>query len=207
MGCGTRLLNQLHHSRKDGTPFINLIMCVPLRDQSGRVRYYLGAQLDITDLVNDSTGLPSLKRLMQRHDSHRNLVKNSDNPVETIQKDELEQLGETFNPNELEKLIKLRQRQQLETEETSTKKDSVERREEHEPVRPPLADLDQGFQFNGEGSAPPLGYYKTVSLILQTLVKFQIDLFSTFSSVLLLLFGYCLHLPTCECLEFFNHPF
>ena len=31
--------------RQDGSPFINLIMCVPLRDQANNVRYYLGAQL------------------------------------------------------------------------------------------------------------------------------------------------------------------
>ena len=31
--------------RRDGSPFINLIMCVPLRDQANNVRYYLGAQL------------------------------------------------------------------------------------------------------------------------------------------------------------------
>ncbi len=141
-------------------------MCVPLRDQSGKVRYYLGAQLDITDLVNDSTGLPSLKRLVKRHSDHRNLVKNSDNPIETIQKDEFEQLSETFNPQELEKLIKLRQRQQNESEEKVIYRDSVELREERESQRTPLQDLDNTFQFNGEGSAPPLGYYKTVSALL-----------------------------------------
>ena len=145
-------------------------MCVPLRDQSGRVRYYLGAQLDITDLVNNSTGLPSLKRLMQRHNTHRNLVKSSDNPIETIQQDEFEQLGETLNPHELEKLVKLRQRQQAETEETGIYEEHVKEREERVSFRPQLADLDQCFRFNGEGSAPPLGYYKTVSAIFQNLV-------------------------------------
>ena len=142
-------------------------MCVPLRDQSGKVRYYLGAQLDITDLVNDCTGLPSLERLMQRHKDHHNLVKNSDDPVETIKSDEFEQLSETFKPHELEKLIKLRQRQrqQLEGEGGGFDKESAEYREARVSSNIPLADLDNTFQFSGEGSAPPLGYYKSVGAI------------------------------------------
>ena len=138
-------------------------MCVPLRDQSGKVRYYLGAQLDITDLVNDCTGLQSLKKLVQRHTDHRNLVKKSDDPVETLQQDEFEQLSETFNPQELEKLVKLRQRQQFESEEKLYCNGSLEEQDRRASSRVPLADLDSTFQFNGEGSAPPLGYYKTVS--------------------------------------------
>ena len=31
--------------RRDGSPFLNLVTCVPLRDKSNRVRYYLGTQL------------------------------------------------------------------------------------------------------------------------------------------------------------------
>lgn len=140
-------------------------MCVPLRDQSGKVRYYLGAQLDITDLVNDCTGLETLKRLVQRHGDHRNLVKNSDDPVESLRQDEFEQLSETFNPQELEKLMKLRQRQQLDTEEKITYTDSETLQEDRSSTRSPLAYIDNTFQLNGEGSAPPLGYYKTYLLV------------------------------------------
>lgn len=152
-------------SRKDGTPFVNLIMCVPLRDQSGKVRYYLGAQLDITDLVNESTGFTSLKRLMRRHENHGSLIKVSDDPVETIQQNEFEQLSETFNPQELERLVKLRQRQQLESEHKGVVKESEGQREALLSSRTPLASLDNTFQMHGEGSAPPLGYYKTYLLV------------------------------------------
>ena len=31
--------------RRDGSPFVNMVMSVPLRDKTNRVRYYLGAQL------------------------------------------------------------------------------------------------------------------------------------------------------------------
>jgi hypothetical protein len=139
-------------------------MCVPLRDQSGKVRYYLGAQLDITDLVNDCTGLASLKKLIHRQNENQGLVNNSDVPSESLQEDdEFEQLSQTFNPQELEQLLALRQRQHLKNEEKVNNEDSVYRQRIDDSFRTPLADLNNGFQINGGGSAPPLGYYKTVS--------------------------------------------
>jgi len=139
-------------------------MVVPLRDQSGKIRYYLGAQLDITDLVNKCTGLKSFEKLVQRQDEHRRLVNNGDVLAKNLQEDEFEQLSQAFNPRELEKLITLRQRQQLQSEENVIHPESVNKQEKDSLFRTPLQDLDSGFQLNGEGSAPPLGYYKTVSV-------------------------------------------
>ena len=139
-------------------------MCVPLRDQSGKVRYYLGAQLDITSLVNDCTGLGSFQKIIERNNDHQSHVTKGDIPRETFQRDEFEQLSEAFNPQELEKLISLRRRRQLQSEEGVSYSDPKERQRRHDsPSRIPLADLDTSFQLDGQGSAPPLGYYKTVS--------------------------------------------
>ena len=179
-------------------------MCVPLRDQSGRVRYYLGAQLDITDLVNESTGLESLKRLVHRHDKHSNLVKSSDAPVETIHKDEFEQLSETFNPQELEKLIKLRQREHAESEEKVAHNASAERQEKRASSSAPRADIDDAFQLNGEGSAPPLGYYKTVRAPISLPMYFQTNWCSISLFDLLHLFESCSLPLIYECLESFS---
>lgn len=141
-------------------------MVVPLRDQSGKIRYYLGAQLDITDLVNECTGLTSFKQLLQRQEGHQRLVNNGDVPVENLQDDEFDQLSQAFNPQELEKLVTIRQRQQLESKGKSNYPDSRNKTEKDAFYRTPLRDLDSGFEINGEGSAPPLGYYKTVSATL-----------------------------------------
>lgn len=152
--------------RKDGSPFINLIMCVPLRDQSGKVRYYLGAQLDITGLVNDCTGLATLKKIVERNNEHRSHVTNRDIPKETLQRDEFEQMSEAFNPQELEKLITMRRRQQLQSEEGVIYTESEKgQRGDDSTSRTPLTDLSNSFQLNGQGSAPPLGYYKTYLLV------------------------------------------
>lgn len=40
--------------RRDGSPFLNLLMHAPLRDSSGKVRYFLGAQVDISNLAQNS---------------------------------------------------------------------------------------------------------------------------------------------------------
>jgi hypothetical protein len=50
-------------SRRDGSPFMNLCMTAPLCDSKGTVRYHIGAQVDVSGLVKDGTGLDSLLRL------------------------------------------------------------------------------------------------------------------------------------------------
>ncbi|KAI5778775.1 hypothetical protein EDC01DRAFT_756590 [Geopyxis carbonaria] len=49
--------------RRDGSAFVNLLMVAPLRDGKGEVRYFVGAQVDVTQLVVDGIGLQSLKDL------------------------------------------------------------------------------------------------------------------------------------------------
>ena len=51
-------------SRRDGSPFLNLLMIAPLFDNRGSVRYYIGAQVDVTRLVEDGRGIDSFERLL-----------------------------------------------------------------------------------------------------------------------------------------------
>ncbi|MCJ1475944.1 hypothetical protein MMC13_004608 [Lambiella insularis] len=51
-------------SRRDGSPFLNLLMVAPLFDNRGRVRYFIGAQVDVTGLVEDGKGIDSFERLL-----------------------------------------------------------------------------------------------------------------------------------------------
>lgn len=50
--------------RRDGLPFMNLLMITPLLDSMGNVRYWLGAQIDVSGLIKDCSGLESLRRLV-----------------------------------------------------------------------------------------------------------------------------------------------
>ncbi|MCJ1433983.1 hypothetical protein MMC27_003348 [Xylographa pallens] len=51
-------------SRRDGSPFLNLLMIAPLYDNRGQVRYFIGAQVDVTGLVEDGRGIDSFERLL-----------------------------------------------------------------------------------------------------------------------------------------------
>ncbi|USW53895.1 Putative PAS domain-containing protein [Septoria linicola] len=54
--------------RRDGTPFLNLLMIAPLLDSKGKLRYYLGAQVDVSGLLKDNTSLASLHKLATSED-------------------------------------------------------------------------------------------------------------------------------------------
>ncbi|KAH7142106.1 hypothetical protein EDB81DRAFT_760934 [Dactylonectria macrodidyma] len=89
--------------RRDGSPFVNLLMVAPLFDSRGIVRYHLGAQVDVSGLVKECAGLDSLSRLMQRENPEQYLGE-----APTIQacpdhedKDEFRDLVSMFNLSEL----------------------------------------------------------------------------------------------------------
>ncbi|KAI1008006.1 hypothetical protein K3495_g234 [Podosphaera aphanis] len=53
--------------RRDGTPFANLLMVSPLYDDKGVVRYFIGAQVDVTGLIQDGLGLDSFRNLLHKY--------------------------------------------------------------------------------------------------------------------------------------------
>ena len=48
--------------RRDGSPFMNLLMIAPLLDDKDNVKYYIGAQIDVTGLVEGGRGIDSFER-------------------------------------------------------------------------------------------------------------------------------------------------
>ena len=150
-------------SRKDGSPFINLVMCVPLRDQYGKVRYFLGAQLDITGLVMNYTELDSLQKLVEQQSSKSGSDGNAQTITEALQQDAFEQLSETFNPRELETLLVNRRRHQSSLDGGEEAMLGFIPHSAHNmSLKNSSANLNNIFQLNGQGSAPPLGFYQNV---------------------------------------------
>ncbi|KAF2207239.1 hypothetical protein CERZMDRAFT_28687, partial [Cercospora zeae-maydis SCOH1-5] len=49
--------------RRDGSPFLNLVMIAPLFDNQGNVRYWLGAQVDVSGLLRDGDYPESVPKL------------------------------------------------------------------------------------------------------------------------------------------------
>lgn len=106
--------------RRDGSPFMNLLMCTPLMDSRGNVRYFLGAQVDVSGLAKDCSGLESLKCLVERDEEYHLNTTGETGPSEGIKgegpngiekagedtTDEFGELAEMFNLQELETVRK-----------------------------------------------------------------------------------------------------
>lgn len=91
--------------RRDGSPFMNLLMIAPLLDSRGVVRYHIGAQVDVSGLVKSCAGLESLSHVMERESSSDlyGTQKGEQQQVseETDSMNEFRELAEMFNLAEL----------------------------------------------------------------------------------------------------------
>ncbi|KAK7398687.1 hypothetical protein QQX98_011929 [Neonectria punicea] len=88
--------------RRDGSPFVNLLMVAPLFDSRGVVRYHLGAQVDVSGLVKECSGLDSLSRLMQRENPEQYPGEAPVGPQPSQDKEEeFRELAEMFDLSEL----------------------------------------------------------------------------------------------------------
>ncbi|KAK0619308.1 hypothetical protein B0T14DRAFT_584760 [Immersiella caudata] len=95
LSSGKEYCETILNYRRDGSPFMNLLMCAPLVDSRGTTRYMIGAQIDVSGLAKDCAGLDSLRNLLDRGNS------TSPFPDETPA-DTLRSLSEMFTPSELE---------------------------------------------------------------------------------------------------------
>ncbi|KAK8131403.1 hypothetical protein PG984_007841 [Apiospora sp. TS-2023a] len=82
--------------RRDGSPFMNLLMLAPLYDSRGVIRYFIGAQVDVSGLAKQSYDLDALKGLVDDE------TRREDPGYESDAKDEFTQLAEIFESRELE---------------------------------------------------------------------------------------------------------
>jgi len=54
--------------KRDGKLFVNLLLLVPLRDGKGKMRYYLGAQVDCSALVEGRRGVEGFERFLLKRE-------------------------------------------------------------------------------------------------------------------------------------------
>jgi hypothetical protein len=83
---------------------MNLLMCAPLTDSRGVVRYFIGAQVDVSGLVKECSNLESLRRLAFP-DADIDGLDGTENTDEK-EKDEFQELSEMLNLSELETVRK-----------------------------------------------------------------------------------------------------
>lgn len=84
-------------SRRDGSPFMNLLMQAPLLDSRGNLRYFIGAQIDVSGLVKDATDLDAFRRMLDEEEGIA---------LPEEGKDEFQELSEMFNHGELDTVRK-----------------------------------------------------------------------------------------------------
>ncbi|KAL3956807.1 hypothetical protein ACCO45_009653 [Purpureocillium lilacinum] len=86
--------------RRDGSPFMNLVMLAPLYDSRGVIRYFLGAQVDVSGLARDCYGLGALKKLVTEDEGEPK--EQPDPATTTCNQDEFTQLAELLGRRELD---------------------------------------------------------------------------------------------------------
>jgi PAS domain S-box-containing protein len=62
--AGQEISETLLNYRRDGRPFVNLLMLAPLHDDRGKVKYYLGAQVDASRLVEGGKGVEGFEQFL-----------------------------------------------------------------------------------------------------------------------------------------------
>ncbi|KAK7528996.1 PAS domain-containing protein [Phyllosticta citriasiana] len=87
--------------RRDGSPFLNLCLIAPLHDNRGNVRYFIGCQIDVTNLVEGCQGLESFQTLLDE-DQRMHQREASAQQQEKDALEALGRLGELLSMEEME---------------------------------------------------------------------------------------------------------
>lgn len=65
--AGQEICETILNYRRDGSPFVNLLMLAPLYDNKGQVRYFLGCQIDVSSLIEGGRGIESFAQLLAQN--------------------------------------------------------------------------------------------------------------------------------------------
>lgn len=92
---------------------MNLLQCAPLCDSQGKIRYFIGAQIDVSGLAMEGAQMESLQDLQSRKASEEEdntqqgtsqAGASQEAPAQELEKpkSEFQELGELFSPRELQ---------------------------------------------------------------------------------------------------------
>ncbi|KAJ5593158.1 hypothetical protein N7537_010062 [Penicillium hordei] len=92
-----------HHSelflnyRRDGSPFMNLLQIAPLCDSRGNIRYFIGAQIDVSGLAMEGAQMESFQNMQAQKEAP-----GTDSQRIKESKSEFQELVEFLSPRELQ---------------------------------------------------------------------------------------------------------
>ena len=141
---------------------MNLLMIAPLCDSRGKIRYHIGAQVDVSGLAKDCTDLESLQRLVAQEDSRQDWMHSSDLEQQQEKGDEFKELSEMLNMGELETVRKCggrMHREQQDEEET----ESAQSSNGHRPrivLEEPTTVAEQAYATDVRGNGRLSGIYQ-----------------------------------------------
>lgn len=146
-------------SRRDGSPFMNLLMCAPLCDSLGNIRYFIGAQVDVSGLVKECTEMESMQRLLMEHQQRGEGEDETYNYRE--KKDEFQELSEMLNMGELATVRKCGGRMHRETQDDYDERPSASSHRPRLLLKEPT-DANEPLKSRSRGSGRLSGVYQHV---------------------------------------------
>lgn len=84
---------------------MNLLQCAPLCDSQGKIRYFIGAQIDVSGLAMEGAQMESLQDLQARDNPEKDEKASQQDDASHLKpkpKSEFQELGELFSPRELQ---------------------------------------------------------------------------------------------------------
>ena len=152
------------NSRRDGSAFMNLLMIAPLCDSRGKIRYHIGAQVDVSGLVKDCTDLESLQRLVVQEQNRHHEKNSSTANTQHAAEDEFQELSEMLNMSELDTVRKWggRMHREYQDDEASDSRSIAT----HMPrllLKEPTISMGHTYNISDQGSGKLSGIYQNVS--------------------------------------------
>ena len=140
-------------------------MIAPLCDSRGKIRYFIGAQVDVSGLVKDCTDLESLQQLLIREQVEHKDGNGGNFDSQQDAKDDFQDLSEMLNMAELETVRKFGGRMHREYQEEEL--DKPRNGAPHMPrllLQEPNADESQTFDQSSRQSGRLSGIYQNVCI-------------------------------------------
>ena len=122
ISAGEELCETIVNYRRDGSPFMNLLMIAPMYDNKGDVRYCLGCQIDISPLIEGGKGLDTFSQLLDQDRAQSQVRNGGRDPINL-----LAELGQMLNQPEAD-LVRGRMRSSSRGSESKKSTPSPKRR-------------------------------------------------------------------------------
>jgi PAS domain S-box-containing protein len=97
---GEEISEALLNYRRDGKPFMNVLMLAPLHDDKGKVKYYLGAQVDASRLIEHGRGVEGFERYLMKKEMDSQRQKHAQTDLKQAALDRLRDLSISFDLEE-----------------------------------------------------------------------------------------------------------